>query len=327
MVECKEWGILPDGGATHLFTVTRGGLSLTVSDFGGIVTSLTVPGRDGDSCNVVLGYDTLREYVRDDAFFGAVIGRYANRIWGAAFMLNGIRYDLTANDRGNTLHGGMGFHKMLWRAREEENGVALTRLSPDGEDGFPGNLCVTVRYELTEDHTLAITYDAVSDRDTIVNLTNHSYFNLSGGGPINCHWLWLDSKSYTPADERLIPTGDIRPVAGTVFDFRELRPVGEYPYDINYVLGDGDGPKAILYSPESGRRLIMYTDMPGVQLYTGGGLRERLGKNGAQYGPGMSVCLEAQFFPDSPNKPRFPTCTLAAAEPYHRRTLFRFEAD
>ena len=327
MVVCKHWGALPDGGTAHLYTITRGEMSLTVSDFGGIVTSLTVPDRNGKSGDVVLGYDTLTDYIQDDAFFGAMIGRYANRIGGAAFSLNGVRYDLTANERGNTLHGGIGFHKVLWQAQPEEYGVTLSRLSPDGEDGFPGNLRVTVRYELAENRKFLITCDAVSDRDTVVNLTNHSYFNLGYGGPIQNHLLWLNAENYTPTDEQLIPTGDILPVAGTIYDFRVLRPIGQYPYDINFALADGEGPKAVLCAPESGRRMVLHTDRPGLQLYTGGGLRERMGKYGSHYGPGLSVCLETQCFPDSPNRPQFPSCALMSGKTYHSRTEFRFETD
>ena len=326
MVVCKHWGVLPDGGTAHLYTITRGEMSLTVSDFGGIVTSLTVPDRNGKPGDIVLGYDTLADYIQDDAFFGATIGRYANRIGGAAFSLNGIRYDLTENEHGNTLHGGVGFHKMLWQARPEEYGVTLSRLSPDGEDGFPGNLSVAVRYELAENRTFSITYDAVSDKDTVVNLTNHSYFNL-GFGPIYNNRLWLNAENYTPTDEQLIPTGNILPVAGTVYDFRAIRPIGQYPYDINFALADGEGPKAVLYASESGRRMVLHTDRPGLQLYTGGGLRERVGKNHSHYGPGLSVCLETQCFPDSPNRTQFPSCTLMSGKTYHSRTEFRFETD
>lgn len=325
MNRITDWGRLPDGRTVHRITVARGGLSLTVSDFGCCITALETPDRQGRPGGVVLGYDTLADYFRDDVYMGAVVGRYANRIAGAAFPLNGRRYQLTKNEGRNTLHGGSGFHKRLWNAEAWEDGVRLTYLSPDGEDGFPGNLAVSVEYSLREPGALSVGYAAESDRDTVLSLSSHSYFNLNGGGPVFGHRLRLEAPAYTPVDSENIPTGEIRPVDGTPFDFRGDRALGSFPYDHNFALSPGGGPKVVLYAPESGRRMTVYTDLPGLQLYTGRGLSPRQGRDGALYGPGMSVCLETQFYPDSPNRPDFPSPVLPAGRRFESRTIFRFD--
>lgn len=325
MIEKSFWGKLADGRTVHLYTITRGTAVLTASDFGCIITSLTVPDRDGKPGDIVLGYDSLEEYIRDDAFMGAVIGRYANRIEEAAFSLGGTHYQLTINEGSNTLHGGAGFHKRLWEAETSEYSVTFRRTSPDREDGFPGNLDVAVRYELLSDGSLAMIFEAESDRDTVLCLTNHSYFNLNGGGPITGHYLWMNAEHYTPVDERKIPTGEIVSTAGTIYDFSTMRLIGTATYDHNFVLSKREGRKAALYAPQSGRRMTLLTDMPGMQLYTGCSLTPRYGKNGALCSPGMSVCMETQQFPDSPNKHQFPSSVLKGGQRFRSQTVFCFD--
>lgn len=325
MIEQMEWGTLPDGKTASLYTITRGTTTLTASDYGCIITSLLVPDKNGKQGNIVLGYDSLDEYCRDNAYLGAAIGRYANRIGCAAFRLNGVRYELTANEGENTLHGGAGFHKRLWEVETDEYSITFRRISPDGEDGFPGELKVLVQYAIQEDGALRITYEAEAAQDTVLCLTNHSYFNLNGGGTIQDHNLFLAAGHYTPVDKTNIPTGELRPTEGTDFDFCTMRPIGTFPYDHNFALDKTEGRMAELYAPKSGRRITLTTDMPGVQLYTGCCLSPRRGRNGEEYGPGMSVCLETQHFPDSPNKPEFPSPLLKAGEHFKSQTVFGFD--
>lgn len=325
MMKQTEWGMLPDGKKVSLYTIKRNGTTLTASNYGCIITSLIVPDRHGNEGNIVFGYDSFEEYCKDDAYLGAAIGRYANRIGGAAFLLNGMGYHLTANEGKNTLHGGEGFHKRLWEVDTDEHSIIFRRISPDGEDGFPGNLTVSVEYAIQADGGLAITYEAETTRDTVLCLTNHSYFNLNGGGNIADHQLRIAAEHYTPVDKSNIPTGEILSVDGTEFDFRTLRPIGVYPFDHNFVLNKTQGIMVELYAPKSGRRIALTTDMPGMQLYTGCCLTPRKGRDGEQYGSGMSVCLETQHFPDSPNKPRFPSPLLRAGERFQSHTVFVFD--
>ena len=300
------------------------GMSVSLCDLGASVQSLMVPDKDGKISDVVLGYDTPEEYLSNDGYLGATVGRYANRIKGAEFSLNGKTYKLTTNEGKNTLHGGEGLSRKRFNASAEENAVTFSISDPDGADGFPGNLKLSVRYELKEDNTLIIDYNAVSDADTVLNVTNHSYFNLRGEGNVLSHWLKVNAAYFLPIDEELIPTGDVAELDGTIFDFQYMRPVQEDYYDICYVLTGNSYLAAQLYDEESRRCMSVFTDMPGLQVYAGGQLSQRRGKNGAVYGKNSGICLETQLFPDSPNHPDFPMCTLYAGEPWHSRTFYKF---
>ncbi len=300
------------------------GMRVSITDLGATVQSVMVKNRNGELIDVVLGYDTPEEYLGNDGFVGAFVGRYANRIGGACFELNGARYKLTVNDGENTLHGGKGYDCRKLEAEADERGITFSIHDPDGENGFPGNVDASVRYELGEDNSLSIAYFAVSDKDTVLNLTNHSYFNLRGEGDILSQQLRIAADGYLPVDAGLIPTGEIRSVEGTEFDFREMRKVGSLMYDHSFVL-DGSGFCAEMYDEQSGIDMCVYTDMPAVQLYCSGSLTKRKGKNGAEYDKGSALCLETQFYPDSPNKPDFPTVVLKAGERFTSRTLLRFD--
>ncbi|MFL5385042.1 MAG: aldose epimerase family protein [Longimicrobiaceae bacterium] len=325
------------------------GVTVAVLDYGAIVQSIRVPDRDGRIADVVLGYDTVAEYERDRFYLGTVVGRYAGRIGGAAFTLDGMRHALSANDPPNHLHGGFrGFGKVTWRARELEDGgragVVLEHTSPAGSEGYPGNLDVRVTCTLSPDHVFAVEYRAVADRPTPVNLTQHSYFNLAGegSGDVLDHELTIHAKSFTPLDARLLPTGEIAPVAGTPLDFRAPRRVGERigaddeqlriagGYDHNFVIDGEPGalrPAARLADAASGRVLEVFTTEPGMQLYTGNFLDGTAGKHGHRYGPRAGLCLETQHFPDSPNQPGFPSTILRPGAEYRSRTEFRFSVE
>ena len=320
----EHFGCTAGGRDVAQATLRRGDISLTLISLGAAVRALTVPDRNGRPVDVVLGYDSAAEYEAGRDFFGATIGRYANRIAGARFALGGREYRLTANEGPNTLHGGEGFDKRVFAFYASDTEAELTRLSPHMEDGFPGDLDVSVRYELGENE-VRMTYAAVSDRDTVVNLTNHSYFDLSGGRGAAAHVLRLNSGAYVEPDAALIPTGRIIPVEGTRFDFREPRPLTE-SFDHNFVLGaPGELREAAeLWSPDTGICMTVLTTMPGIQLYTGGAMSSRRGKNGAALAPGAGLCLETQFYPDSPNRPEFPSALLRAGERYEHTTIWRF---
>lgn len=300
------------------------GMRVSITDLGATVQSVEVKNKNGEFVDVVLGYDTPEEYLNNDGFVGAFVGRYANRIGGARFELNGMEYKLTVNDGENTLHGGKGYDCRKLEAETDDRGITFSIHDPDGENGFPGNVDASVRYELGEDNSLSIAYFAVSDKDTVLNLTNHSYFNLRGEGDILSQQLRIAADGYLPVDAELIPTGEIRSVEGTEFDFREMREVGSTMYDHSFVL-DGSGFCAEMYDEQSGIDMCVYTDMPAVQLYCSGSLTKRKGKNGAEYDKGSALCLETQFYPDSPNKPEFPTVVLKAGEPFESRTVLKFE--
>jgi aldose 1-epimerase len=341
-----EFGKLPDGGVAYLFTLTnRNHLQARVTNYGGRIVSLSVPDRSGKFADVVLGFDSLPEYLSNGGtYFGALIGRYANRIGGAHFTLDGVEYKLEKNNGENTLHGGsQGFDKKLWTPRLlPDGGLELTYRSKDGEEGYPGNLTATVVYHLTDDNEIRIDYRAVTDKDTVVNLTNHSYFNLkgAGSGDILGHVLTLHASRFTPVDSGLIPTGELRSVAGTPFDFRTPVAIGARigqndeqlkrgrGYDHNFVLDrQGSGPQfaARVEEPESGRVLEVSTTEPGVQLYTGNFLDGTVrGKGGKVYPQRGAFCLETQHFPDSPNKPAFPSVVLHPGGEYAETTIFRF---
>lgn len=340
------FGTTPAGEAVERITLRRGGMSCSVLTLGATLQSLVVPDRDGDPVDVVLGYETVEEYLNQDAYLGAVVGRFANRIAKGRFTLNGKEYSLAVNNGPNHLHGGVvGFSYLVWTVEELSEGrLTLSLTSPDGQEGYPGNLTVRVTYLLTE-NALELRYWAKSDQDTPCNLTNHSYFNLSGqgSGPVLDQEVALMADYYTPADPTSIPTGELAPVAGTPMDLRQSAPIGlhiEDPfdqltqakgYDHNYVV---DGPMGTLrpfarcVSHRTGIVLLGETTLPGVQFYTANYLQEgRRGKEGAVYAPRHAFCLETQFYPDSPNQPTFPDPILSAGKIYDHRTRFTFSVE
>ncbi|HET7259312.1 MAG TPA: aldose epimerase family protein [Candidatus Acidoferrum sp.] len=347
----SSWGKTPDGAEVELYTLTnKSGMEVAITTYGGAVVSLKAPDRHGTLEDVVLGYDSLEGYVNDKVYFGAIIGRYANRIGHAQFTLDGKTYTLAKNNGENTLHGGIkGFNKAVWTAKEiparDGQALELTYLSKDGEEGFPGNLHVRVVYTLTDSNELKIEYLATTDKDTVVNLTNHSYFNLLGVGPgtgdVLGHVLMIEADKFTPVDSGLIPTGELRDVAGTPFDFRKPTAIGVRindnneqlklagGYDHNFVLrrkmGEPISLAGRVVEPASGRILEVWTTEPGMQLYTGNFLDGSIhGKGGVVYTKHMAFCLETQHFPDSPNHPKFPTTELKPGERYHTTTIYKF---
>lgn len=343
-VNAESFGKTPDGEAVKIYTLTNaGGLRARVTEYGAILVSLEVPDRDGKLADIALGFDDLDSYVRRNPLFGAVVGRYANRIANARFTLDGVEHRITANAGKNHIHGGGNkrFDKVVWTgypyATETEAGVRLTHFSFDGEEGFPGNLDCSVTYALTNHNELRITYMAATDKPTVVNFTNHSYFNLAGAGngDVLGHEITVNARLYTPAGEGLIPTGEIRTVAGTPLDFTEPRKIGERigeltetrGYDHNFVLNGSYGSLALaacVHEPTSGRVMEVHTTEPGMQLYTANGMRGLKGKAGKVYDPHTSFCLETQHFPDSPNKPHFPSTVLRPGRPFTTTTVFKF---
>lgn len=342
------FGRLPDGAAIEGYTIhnTRG-TSLHVISYGAIITSLRTRDRRGELDDIVLGFDQLDGYLGAHPYFGAVVGRYANRIARGRFTLDGLAYQLPLNDGPHSLHGGTcGFDKAVWRAAPFESdraaGVVLTHVSPDGDMGYPGRLDVRVTYTLTDADEVTVDYLAATDRPTPVNLSQHSYFNLSGGArrDILGHVLQLNANRYTPVDSTLIPTGEIAPVAGTPFDFRTATAIGAriadshrqlqlgVGYDHNFVLDRPEGGMvhaARVIEPTSGRTLDVFTDQPGIQFYSGNLLDSSIrGKGGRIYAPRYGFCLETQHFPDSPNQPGFPSTIVRPGERYGSRTIFRF---
>ena len=321
----KHFGTLSGGVEVYLFTLTnRDGLEVSIINYGGAITSLKIPDRNGALGNIVLGYETLEEYVRGAGYYGALIGRHANRIAGGRFSLNGVSYQLEQDDGPNHLHGGfLGFHKRVWDATEAgESSLRLEYFSPDDEAGYPGNLDVSATYSLSESNSLSIEYHAVSNADTIVNLTNHAYFNLRGAGTILDHELMLNADSFTPVSADLIPTGEVKSVAGTSMDFRSSRKIGSEisssgGYDHNFVLRDYDGSlrsAARLSEASTGRVVEILTTQPGIQFYSGNFMEEKY----------TGLCLEPQHFPDSPNHPNFPSTVLRRGDEYTQQAVYRF---
>jgi aldose 1-epimerase len=336
---------LVGGKPIEVFTLTNAaGVEVRAITYGGIITSWRVPDRRGQLADIVLGYDDPAGYVKDDSpYFGAIVGRYGNRIAKAQFSLDGRTYPLAANNGVNHLHGGIqGFDKVLWQgeALRGGTGVAFTRTSADGEEGYPGNLKARVTYTLTDKNELVVAYEATADKPTVVNLTQHTYFNLAGQGTGNIlgHVLRINADRYTPVDATLIPTGELAPVDKTPFDFRQPTAIGariqsEHPqmqfgrgYDHNWVLarsGAGLSLAADVYEPTSGRTLQVRTTEPGIQFYAGNFLDGTItGKGGRVYQQRAGFCLETQHFPDSPNQPTFPSTTLRPGETYRSRTVF-----
>ena len=344
-VTSQPFGKLPDGTPVEIYTLADGQYEARIATYGGVVVSLKAPDRKGKPADVVLGFDDVDGYVANfngpsDAFFGALIGRYANRIAHGSFTLDGQKYSLPLNNGENTLHGGPhGFNNQVWKAKPIADGVELTYLSKDGEAGFPGSLTATVRYSLVKGN-LRIEYSATTDKNTVVNLTNHSYFNLAGEGDILKQELTLHASRFTPVDAGLIPTGELKSVESTPFDFRKGTAVGARinandeqlrlgrGYDHNWVLDSGGGKlteAAEVYDPGSGRVLKVLTDQPGIQFYSGNFLDGSVkGKGGKPYELRSALCLETQHFPDSPNHPAFPTSELKPGDRYHTVTIYRF---
>jgi aldose 1-epimerase len=339
---------MPDGTVIDLFTLTNAhGVSVRAITYGAILVSIKVPDRSGKLDDVVIGHDTLDGYLTRSRFFGAAVGRYGNRIGDARFTLDGREYTLAKNNGPNHLHGGLkGFDKVVWRgeARSDPRGssVAFTRTSPDGEENYPGTLRATIAYTLTADNELVIEYQATTDKATHVNLTNHSYFNLAGdgSGDVLAHRLTLKADRYTPVDAGQIPTGELASVEGTPFDFRKETPIGARidasheqlriggGYDHNFVIartGPGLALAARVVEPSSGRTLEVSTTEPGVQFYSGNRLDGSItGKSGHVYRARTGFCLETQHFPDSPNKPQFPSTVLRPGGTYRSATVFKF---
>jgi len=324
----------------------RQGATATILNYGCTVQSLCVPDAQGGLTDVVLGYDTAREYEENNGYLGAAIGRVANRIGSSEFTLKGKTYQLARNDGANHLHGGMrGFDKYIWSTAVDGNALVFNRVSPDGEENYPGNLTVRITYILTDDNELRIKYDASTDADTIVNLTNHSYFNLSGKGTVLEHDLQVFADQFTESDKNCLTTGKVLDTAGTPFDFRKMKQLGrdiEDPdeqlkngggYDHNYVLSGDYMPNnrarlkkaAILYSPETGIKMTTLTTLPGVQVYSGNSLTPRKGKYGSQISRRDAVCLETQVYPNAMAFAHFPSPILRANEHYHSETVYRFE--
>jgi aldose 1-epimerase len=342
-----NFGELADGTPMSLYTLKNSnGATMKVINYGGIITALTAPDRAGKLGDIVLGYDSLEGYLTSSPYFGALIGRYGNRIAKGKFSLDGKQYSLAVNNGANHLHGGIkGFDKVMWNIQREdvEDGVAikLSYLSKDMEEGYPGNLQADVIYNLTDKNELIIAYKATTDKKTIVNLTQHTYFNLSGGSrDILSHELVLNADRFLPVDNTLIPTGELKPVEGTPFDFRKPATIGSRinekdqqlkfgnGYDHCWVLNpakDGLTKAAVLYDPSSGREVTVYTSEPGIQFYSGNFLDGTLtGKNKTAYSFRTGLCLETQHFPDSPNQKKFPSVELNPGQVYHSETVYKF---
>lgn len=349
-ISTVPFGNTPNGSPVELYTLrNRKGVAAGIMTYGGILVSLKTPDQSGNFNDVVLGYDDLASYVKDDAHFGGIIGRFGNRIANGRFSLNGKTYSLAANDNGhNHLHGGhKGFDKVVWAAKpmETANGPALQLhyLSPDGEEGFPGNLSVTAVYTLTNDNALHLDFTATTDQDTICNLTNHSYFNLRGHGDVLDYVVQINAEKYTPVNAQLIPTGELRSVAGTPFDFRKPMAIGArihsddeqlkaaQGYDQNWILDKPPGRlelAARVVDPTSGRSLEVLTTEPGLQFYTGNFLNGgTIGKGGKKNQWRHGLCLEPQHFPDSPNHPHFPSVELKPGQVYKSTMVYKFSTE
>ncbi|HNS21814.1 MAG TPA: aldose epimerase family protein [Sedimentisphaerales bacterium] len=348
-IDVTSFGKTPDGREVKLYTLSNAkGATAKITNYGAIVVSLEMPDRKGQMDDIVLGYDNLAGFLKTTPYFGAIVGRYGNRIGGGKFTLNGTTYTLATNDKTNHLHGGnKGFDKVVWEHkpvwRPDAVGVELTYLSKDGEEGYPGNLKATVTYLLTNKNELRIDYLATTDKATPVNLTHHGYFNLTGGArDILGHKLMLNADRFTPVDAGLIPTGELQPVKGTPMDFTKATPIGERieadfaqlkaggGYDHNWVLnrkGPGLSLAAKVAEPTTGRVMEVWTTEPGIQFYAGNFLDGTItGKGGVVYKHRWGFCLETQHYPDSPNKPSFPSTILKPGEKYQTTTIYRFWA-
>ncbi len=350
-IKRETFGITPEGKAVDAFTLTNArGLEVRVINYGGIITSLLAPDRSGNLADIVLGFDALDGYLDNKPYFGAIIGRYTNRIADGKFILDGREYTLAKNNGTNSLHGGLrGYNKVTWEAEpfhnQQQTGVILIYRSKDGEEGYPGNLGVKVTYTLTGENELIFDYEAETDKATAINLTQHTYFNLAGegNGDVLGHELWLNADRFTPVDKTLIPTGELRSVRGTPLDFTQPTRLGARidatynqlafagGYDHNFVInGEDHKPKltARVREPNSGRVLEAHTTEPGVQLYSGNFLDgSAVGKHGHAYQKREAFCLETQHFPDSVHHSHFPSTILRPGQRFHSQTIFKFSVE
>ena len=345
MIRKDSFGKTSDGDVTRYTLTNANGLELSVINYGCVVVSLKTPDKNGDFEDIVLGFDTIDQYIKESPFFGAIVGRYGNRIAKGSFELDGVTYTLAINNGPNHLHGGVkALDKVLWEAEEnptdEGPSIKFTYLSPDGEEGYPGNLIITVVYTLTNNNEFKVNYKATTDKKTVINLSQHSYFNLSGNvkRDILDHELMLNADRIVAVDETCIPTGELRSVKDTPFDFRTSYKVGDRindhdiqlkngeGYDHTFVFNvvDGKSLAASLYDPATGRYMEVYTTEPGVQFYSGNHLAGYKGKYGAIYNRRFGLCLETQHFPDSPNQPNFPPVILEPGEVYQTETIYKF---
>lgn len=341
-METRTFGISASGEIVTAIVLKTDEMIAEILDYGATLRSLQVKDRSGSWVDVVLGYDTLEEYETNDGYLGAVIGRNANRIGKGSFVLNGTVYRLACNNGENHLHGGnRGFDSYIWNYSVLKDGVRFSRTSPDGEEGYPGTMDVHVTYRFLPGCSLSLTYEAVSDQDTLCNLTNHSYFNLEGSGSILEHSLQVSADFFSENDSGCLPTGTLLPTAQTPFDFRQPKPIGREihaadaqlaagkGYDHNFALNPQchDLPVAVLHSPKTGIKMALYTTLPGLQVYTANVLTERKGKNGAVYHPNAAVCLETQFFPNAMAFDTFEKPILKAGESFLHKTVFCFSAE
>ena len=344
VIEEKEFGTYSDGTKVKLYTIiNRNGMSISVTDLGAALVKALVPDKNGVAADVVLGFDRAEDYLDNPSFFGVVIGPSANRIAGASFEIDGCTYRIDVNDGENNLHSHRteGYHKRIWKAEVQEDGV-IFMLEDNGSMGFPGKKTATVRYALTDDNELILRYHGDCDRKTILNFTNHTYFNLDGhdSGSMEEHELWLGASRYTPVAPGAIPTGEIAAVEGTPMDFTTPKTVGRDirvdfeqleltgGYDHNWVIDDWDGSLrcfAIVRAPKSGRIMKAFTTLPGVQFYAGNFIDEQKGKEGAYYGARGGLCLETQYFPDSVHHSGFPSCVFGEGKEYCSETIYKFE--
>ncbi len=344
----EAFGKLPGGGQADKYILTNAhGVSAAFTSLGGIWLDLMAPDRTGRLADVLMGYDRAEKCLECSGHLGELVGRYANRIGGASYCLNGVRHQLAVNDNGvNNLHSGPDFYRnRLWDAEVKERGedtaVTFSLTSPDGDQGYPGNAEIAVTYTLTADDSVRIDYRLKADADTIVNMTNHAYFNLAGHetGEILAQQVWIDGDHFTPVDSHSVPTGEIAPVRGTAMDFTVMKPIGQdiaadeeqlhftFGYDHNWVLNHAPGVLALsakVYDPASGRVMEVYTDQPGIQFYTANYMGQAAGKGGVTYGPRCGYCFETQNFPDAVNKPQFPSPVLKAGEEYRTTTIYHF---
>lgn len=343
-ITTKSFGVTTDGTEVSLYTITNSkGFAAGITNFGAILVNLFVPDKTGKMADVVLGFDSVDGYLTNGDCFGATIGPSANRVDNAAFTIDGVTYQLIANDGTNNLHSDKanGYHKRIWNAQPQDNSVVFSIEDADGSLGFPGNKKVRVTYTVTEDNELKIEYHVTSDKRTLINMTNHSYFNLAGhnAGNIEGHRLYINAFHYTPVFERLIPTGDYKPVVGTPFDFRRMKPVGQdinaddiqlkygQGYDHNFIIDGYNGSiqkVAAVEEPTSGRKMDVYTDQPGIQFYAGNCIAPQAGKEGAAYGKRSGLCLETQCFPDAINQSHFPDTVYGPDRPYKTTTIYKF---
>lgn len=340
----EKFGVTRDGREVYAYTLTNAnGVQARVINYGAVLVNLFVPDKDGNVEDVVLGFDSLEGYFGNGSFLGATIGPNANRIGGACFEIGGKTYHIDDNDGGNNLHSHKeeGYHKRVWDAEAGTDSVTFTLEGKDGEMGFPGNKKVILTYSLSEENALKLQYHVSSDADTIINLTNHTYFNLAGhkAGKIEDHLLRLNASCYTPTVPGSIPTGEIAPVAGTPMDFTTAKPIGQdinadfeqlkmaQGFDHNFVIDGADGTVreiAEASDPKSGRRMRVFTDLPGVQFYAGNCISEETGKEGAIYGPRMGFCLETQYYPDNIHHPEFPSAVFGREKDYDSVTIYQF---